>query len=162
MTDELSTADRLDLAQLTSLYAAAVDGRDWDALGTLFVADAVLVTADPPRSLHPGLEASGIDAIVAAARQLTAYARTFHHLTGSFWTPDGPSVALGRTTCAAHHVEAPDTSARSRSFVWHVIYADQAVRTDLGWRFARRELTVAMVEARPLSLVLPYDAPPST
>ena len=159
MTDELSTSDRLELAQLTAYYAAAADGRDWEALGRLFVADAVLVTADPPRSLRPVVEIVGSEAIVATVQQLSTFARTFHHLTGSYWTPDGSSGAFGRTTCTAHHVENPDASGQSRSFVWHVIYADRAVRTDLGWRLARRELTVAMVETRPVGLVLPFDAP---
>lgn len=153
-----SPADHAALTQLVASYAAAVDQRDWTGVADLFTPDAVLVMPDPPRSLTPAVEAAGPDAIVAAMSQLTAFARTFHHVTGSVWTPDGPGSVLGRTTSEAHHVE---DSAEPRSWVWHVVYQDRCVRDGLGWLFVRRELTVAMIEARPLAWVLPFDGPPA-
>jgi hypothetical protein len=143
-----------ELDQLAPAYAAAVDTRDWDGLRSLFVPAAVLVAADPPRSLAPVIEVVGCDAIVAAVQQLTTFARTFHHVTGSIWTATGPDDAVGRTTSIAHHVES---GTEPRSWVWHLMYADQAVRTGDGWLFARRELTIAMIEARPIARVLPFD-----
>jgi ketosteroid isomerase-like protein len=148
-------ADQLALTQLTARYAATVDGRDWDGLAELFASDAVLVTPGSGASLGMAATASGREEIVAAVRQIEAFARTFHHLTGSVWTVTG-STAAGRTTCVAHHVEE---GPEPRSWAWHVIYEDRCVRDESGWRFERRELTVAMVEARPMTRVLPFAAP---
>lgn len=155
MSRELTSEDRLELVGLVSAYAAAVDGRDWEALGTLFVDEAVLVTPDPPRSLAPVVESHGREAILATIGAVASFACTLHHLTGSTWSTLG-EYALGRTTGTAHHVEA---GAQPRSWVWHVVYADAFTRTDLGWRIARRELTVRMIEARPMVQVLPFAGP---
>lgn len=154
----LSPADHTPLTQLVASYAGAVDGRDWTGVAGLFAPDAVLVMPDPPRSLAPVLEACGRDAIAAAMSQLSAFARTFHHVTGSVWVPDGLDHVVGRTTSEAHHVE--DT-AEPRSWVWHVVYQDRCVRDGRGWLFERRELTVALIEARPVARVLPFDPPPA-
>jgi hypothetical protein len=145
-----------ELDQLASAYAAAVDGRDWSALAELFAPDAVLATADPPRSLEPVIAVAGRRQIIETVKSLTTFARTFHHVTGSVWTPTGPDNAIGRTTSIAHHVEdGPET----HSWVWHVIYQDISVRTDSGWLFARRELTIAMIEKRQVHRVLPFTPP---
>ncbi|MFL6157140.1 MAG: nuclear transport factor 2 family protein [Marmoricola sp.] len=156
MTGGLGAADRWDLTDLVSTYAAAVDGRDWEALGALFTARAVLVTPDPPRSLTPVTESRGRDAIVATVSAVGSFACTVHHVTGSTWSVAGDAV-LGRTTGVAHHVEVGPSP---RSWAWHVVYADAFVPTDLGWRFERRELTVRMIEERPLVSALPFSAQP--
>lgn len=133
-----------------------MDGRDWDAVAELFVADGVLVMPDPPRSLEPVVEASGAASIRSATARLTGFTRTFHHVTGCVWRSEG-TVALGRTTSVAHHVE---DGVEPRSWTWHVVYQDRCVRTPAGWRFARRELTVVMIEARTFARVLPFAAAP--
>ena len=40
MITPLSTADRLDLVELTARYAAAADNRDWDGVAELFTRGA--------------------------------------------------------------------------------------------------------------------------
>jgi ketosteroid isomerase-like protein len=154
---DLETSDRLDLAELVAAYAAAVDRRAAEGLVRLFVPDAVLVMPDPPRSLTPVIEAVGRDAILVGVGQLTAFARTFHHVTGSVWAAEGRDAATGRTTTVAHHVEDAEVP---RSWVWHVIYDDRCVRSDEGWQFERRALTIAMIEARPVARVLAFDDSP--
>lgn len=149
------TADQLALTQLTARYAAAVDTRDWHGLAGLFAADAVLVTPGSGASVGMAATATGREEIVTAVRQVEAFARTFHHLTGSVWTIDG-TAAAGRTTCVAHHVEG---GAEPRSWAWHVIYDDRCVRDGTGWLLERRQLTVAMIEARPMFRVLPFETP---
>lgn len=148
----LSTADRLDLVDLTARYATAVDTRDWDAAADLFAPGGVLVSPDPPRSLVPTLDHAGRDAIRSAVAGLEQFARTVHHLTGSTWQADGEG-ATGRTTATAHHVEP----AQARSWVWHLVYDDRAVRAEDGWVFARRALTLLLVEERAVARVLPFD-----
>lgn len=157
MTDEpgLSLADRIALADLVAAYAAAVDTRDWDGVAALFLPDGELISPDPPRSLMPVTSARGSAAIVAAMQQLSYFACTFHHVTGSVFRASGPTSATGRTTAVAHHVEARHVEAGpARSWAWHVIYTDEFTKSGDRWRFARRALTVAMIESRPLAAVL--------
>ena len=152
MTD-LSTADRLDLVELTARYAAAVDQRDWDGAADLFALGGVLVTPDPPHSMEPVVDRAGRDAVREAVSRLHRFARTVHHLTGSVWHADGDG-ASGRTTAVAHHVEE---GAEARTWVWHLVYDDRCVRSEDGWQFARRALTLVLVETRPVFKVLPFD-----
>lgn len=149
----LTSEDRLDLLDLVARYAAAVDGRDWDGAADLFARGGVLVTPDPPRSLGPSVDHAGRDAVRGAISALGAFVRTQHHLTGSVWHADGDG-ASGRTTAVAHHVEA---GPEPRSWVWHLVYDDRCLRSPDGWRFARRALTLTLVEARPVTLVHPFD-----
>ena len=51
----------------------------------------------------------------------------------------------GRIACVAHHVIAPD-----RDLVWHLRYADDYAQVDGSWLLARRELTIDLIETRPL------------
>jgi ketosteroid isomerase-like protein len=148
-------ADRSDLDDLVARYAAAVDRRDWAALGALFAEDAVLVTPDVTGSLEPLVESHGRDAVVATISAVAGFAATLHHLTGSVWEVSG-STAEGRTTAVAHHVEA---GPEPRSWVWHVEYADRCTRSGAGWVFSRRTLTVRMIEARAPARVLPFTGP---
>ena len=156
----MTPEDQQALTGLVAGYAAAVDRRDWTALAALFTSDAVLVTPDPPRSLGPTTTSRGPEAIVATVRAVESFACTLHHLTGTVWS-GGAGEASGRTsgrtsgrsTAVAHHVE---DGAEPRSWVWHLEYADTCVRGEGGWRFARRELTLRMIELRPLVRVLPF------
>jgi hypothetical protein len=144
MTSGLSVADRLELGDLIACYAAAVDSRDWEQVAGLFMPDGELISPDPPRSLAPVTVARGRDEIMAAMRQLEHFDCTVHHITGTVLTVTD-SGASGRTTAIAHHVR------ESRSVVWHLIYQDEFVQTDGGWRFDRRALTIRLIESRTVS-----------
>ena len=88
----------------------------------------------------------------------SSFARTVHHVTGSVWSADGDGAA-GRTTAVAHHVEVPrGTEGEGRSWVWHLVYDDRCVRGPDGWQFARRALSLMLVEARTIALVHPFDS----
>jgi ketosteroid isomerase-like protein len=142
--NDLGSHDQAALDDLVAAYASAVDRRDWERLATVFTEDAVLLTPDPPRSSEPVLEAVGRAAIVATVRQVEAFVSTEHLVTASEWTGTAEE-AVGRTTGEAHHrVEGP----QPHSWVWHVSYLDDCVRTDEGWRIARRALTVDQIEKR--------------
>ncbi|MFL6022854.1 MAG: nuclear transport factor 2 family protein [Marmoricola sp.] len=141
---ELGPEDTAELDDLVRAYAAAVDHRDWVALGELFTDDAALVTPDPPRSLAPVLESRGREAIVALVSQVAAFAGTTHVVATSEWQISG-SGASGRTTGEAHHhVDGPEP----HSWVWDVEYRDRCVRTANGWRIAFRALSVPRIEKR--------------
>jgi ketosteroid isomerase-like protein len=141
---ELSTQDRAALDALVAAYAAAVDARDWVALGDLFTDDAALVTPDPPRSLQPVVGSRGRAAIVALVAKVADFVSTSHVVASSEWEASG-SGAFGRTTGEAHHhVDGPEP----HSWIWDVEYRDRCVRTEQGWRLAVRTLTVLRIEKR--------------
>lgn len=124
-----------ELSQLVHRYAARVD--DGLGVGALFTEDGVLVVPDPPDVLDPVLEHAGRDAIQAAT---TVGIRTFHEVVGTVF--DGH---CGRIACVAHHLVKPDLD-----LVWHVRYADTYAEVDGTWLIERRELSIDLIETRPL------------
>lgn len=144
-TAGLSADDRLDLTDLAHRYAAAVDDRDPARVAALFTEDGVLASPRPPRHLDPTDEAVGHDGIAQAMSRLAGLVLTQHAVVGTVHDADGPDSASGRVTCIAHHV-LPDAT----SLVWHLTYRDRYRRTPEGWRFARRDLHVDIVEQRPV------------
>lgn len=154
MTAGLTPADHVDLLGLVHRYAAAIDARDWDAAAALFTSAARLAVPEPPASMAPSRVATGRDEVRALLEPLEAFARTRHDVTGSTWTADGADGARGRTTGVAHHVEAGEQPV---DWIWHLEYADRAVRTADGWLLAERDLHLRLVERGSPVLV---DRPP--
>lgn len=123
-----------ELSQLVHRYAASVD--DGTGVGALFTEDGTLVVPDPP-GLDPTVEHAGRAAIQAAT---TGLPPTFHAIVGEVY--DG---TRGRIKCVAHHVIADGLD-----LVWHLRYADDYRQVDGAWLIARRELSIDLVETRPL------------
>ncbi len=130
-TTALSREDREELTALCHSYASCVDTRDFEAVGPLFTADAVLSMPNGRRE--------GRDAIVAAMHGLERYDRTFH-LVGQIrqWVEDG--VVRGETYCVAHHFTEGGAGG-TEDRVMYIRYQDEFERDDV-WRFARRKLDV--------------------
>ena len=102
----LAVADRLALADLVHLYAAAVDDRRFDDVVELFTETAELRLPDPPRSLDPVRTHRGRDGVRSAMAALAGLARTEHAIVGEVYAPGSDAdYALGRITCIAHHFE---------------------------------------------------------
>jgi hypothetical protein len=146
----LTTADRLALADLVHLYAAAVDDRRFDDVFELFTEAAELRLPDPPRSLEPVRLQHGRDGVRAAMDALLAVERTEHAIVGEVYA-DGPQpgYALGRITAIAHHWTRRD--GRVTDLVWHLRYDDEYLRTESGWRIHGRALTINAIETRPVN-----------
>ena len=139
MREPAGAAVTWELSQLVHRYAANVD--DGLGAGELFTPDGVLVVPDPPDVLDPVVTHAGREAVQAAT---TGLPRTFHAIVGEVYT-DGPDGMLGRIACVAHHVVDPRTD-----LVWHVRYADTYAQVGGAWLIARRELSIDLVETRPL------------
>ena len=163
----LSVADRLAVADLVHLYAAAVDDRRFDDVVELFTETAELHLPDPPRTLDPVWVLHGRDGVRAAMTALVVE-RTEHAIVGEVYAagPE-PGYALGRITAVAHHWTR--RADQVTDLVWHVRYDDEYMWTKSGWRIHGRALTINAIETRPvrrLRDVLPVDravaADPST
>ncbi len=145
----LAVADRLALADLVHLYAAAVDDRRFRDVAELFTETAELRLPDPPRELQPVRHWHGRDGVLSALSSLTEVARTQHDIVGEVYAA-GPEAdyALGRITAVAHHWSfGPE---HPTDLVWHLRYDDEYLRTPVGWRIHGRALTINALETRPL------------
>jgi hypothetical protein len=145
----LSTTDRLAVADLVHVYAAAVDDRRFDDVVELFSETAELRLPDPPHALDPVIVKQGRPGVAEAMAALRAVQRTEHAIVGEVYAagPD-PGYALGRITCVAHHWTG--TADGGTDVVWHLRYDDEYVRTPVGWRIHGRRLTINAIETRPI------------
>jgi ketosteroid isomerase-like protein len=134
---------RAELSDLVHRYAVGVDARDWEAVAALFTDDAVLVVPEPPRTLEPATERTVREAMVP----LEDVVRTVHEIGAEVYDVAG-DAATGRVTGTAHHVI--ERNGDLLDLTWRLRYADRYRRTPDGWRFARRELTIEVVEVRPV------------
>jgi hypothetical protein len=145
MTDH-AVQDLLDRAAISDVviaYAAAVDGRDWPRLRTLFT-DRVFLdfrTFDP--ALYREMDA---DEVVDLARRLGAFEAT-QHISANH----AHSLAGDRATCisymqAGHFLKRPDGE-----FVCFLYgyYTHELVRTAQGWKISRYALTVTARQGDP-------------
>ena len=145
----LDVADRLALADLVHLYAAAVDDRRFGDVAELFSETAELRVPDPPRSLDPVRRHRGRDGVRSALTALSGLARTQHDIVGEVYAPGSdPGYALGRITCIAHHFSVADQQVTD--LVWHLRYDDEYLRTRSGWRIHGRALTINAIETHPI------------
>lgn len=145
----LRIADRLSVADLVHLYAAAVDDRRFTDVVELFTETAELRLPDPPRELEPVIVKHGRDGVGEAMAALRIVDRTEHAIVGEVYV-DGPEpgYALGRITCIAHHWTR--TVEQVTDVVWHLRYDDEYLRTPAGWRIHGRRLTINAIETRPV------------
>ncbi|MGO9343578.1 MAG: nuclear transport factor 2 family protein [Acidimicrobiales bacterium] len=139
--------DRLAIAELVHSYAQAVDGRDPEGAAALFTSDGELVVWSDAGSEPPPVR-RGREQIAGALAGLDRYRATFHAIS-SHTVVLSNDVATGRTGCVAHHVSGSGDQERDR--VWYLSYTDTFRREAEGWRIARRELRVKIVEEYPLS-----------
>ncbi len=137
--------DRAAIADLVNAYAQAVDRRDATSAAALFVNDGELVVWSEPGAAPSTLR--GRDQIARALAGLDRYRATFHEISSHTVTL-GQDTAEGRTACVAHHVSGTEGEERDR--VWYLHYTDTFRRELEGWRIARRELRIEIVEESPL------------
>lgn len=145
----LDVPDRLAVADLVHLYAAAADDRRFGDVVELFSDTAELRLPDPPRALDPVRIFRGRAGIREALSALEAVARTEHAIVGEVYAA-GPQAdyALGRITCIAHHWTVSDDQISD--LVWHLRYDDEYLRTRSGWRIHGRALSINAIETRPV------------
>ncbi|MBQ1040943.1 MULTISPECIES: nuclear transport factor 2 family protein [unclassified Micromonospora] len=146
----LDAADLTALRALSETYAAATDDRDAAAVGELFIPEGVLVVPEPPAHLDPHVSHVGRAAVVATFGALAGTLATTHVVAGARYLPTAAG-ARGRVRGTAHHV-LPARDGPS-DLVWFLHYDDEYARTDEGWAFTRRALTINWIERHRVSVV---------
>jgi 3-phenylpropionate/cinnamic acid dioxygenase small subunit len=125
----------LDVTDVLVRYATGIDRRDWSLFRTCF-------TDDCEADYGPIGNWRGVDAITAWMEQIhDACGHTLHRITNAAVSAAGADVA------ARCYVEAivmgPDNRTGVRAIGY---YDDELVRTDTGWRIARRRFTLVLHE----------------
>jgi ketosteroid isomerase-like protein len=139
-------------SSLLIAYAAAVDGRDLEALRRLFLPDATLAVrrGDAAPEVHEGH--AGLADVIA---MLGAFEATLHEVSSVIVEIDKDGAgASGTSVCVAHHVRRREGEGReAEDLILHGRYTDRFARDGKGaWRFASRELHVLWTEKRPVRL----------
>ena len=154
---KLALADRLALADLVHLYAAAVDDRRFGDVVELFTDTAELRIPDPPHQLGPVRVHGGKAGVRAAMAALMAVERTEHELVGEVYAAQPePDYALGRITCVAHHWSR--RNGQVTDLVWHLRYDDSTLRCVVYHGDSGMELRLESAKATILSE--PFDMHP--
>jgi len=126
----LSSEDRFAIAELNSRFFFALDDHDLDAWSATFTEDGVFAS---PYGEFPGHEqrTAFLRGHIDAGREDGA-----RHMTVDFAIDEaGDGAAMRSYVVKLQVVEAPHIIATG-------VYEDEVVRTDDGWRFARRTLAV--------------------
>ncbi len=122
--------DRQDISDLLVRYATGIDRRDWPLFRTVFTDDC---------ELDYGVIGAwqGVEAVAAFMEQVHALAgHTMHRLSNQAITLDGDK-ATARTYIDGLIMAADNTSGVNAIG----FYDDEIVRTEDGWRIARRRYT---------------------
>ena len=139
----MTPEDVVALRQLVDRYADAVDGRREDGLLQLFMPGGTLrVQADGGAVEN---EWSGAD-VVRSLDVLAGFDRTFHHVGGCVFEPDGDG-ATGRVHCLAHHYER--TGNGPVDLVMMIRYHDRYARAGGAWRIEERRVAIEWTELHP-------------
>jgi 3-phenylpropionate/cinnamic acid dioxygenase small subunit len=136
MTDRILDRDvRQDVADVLVRYATAIDRRDWALFRTCFTEDCDADYGDIG-AWH------GVDAITDwMERTHRGCGHTLHRITNQAITPNGDGVA------ARSYVDAIVMAADNRHGTRGVgYYDDELVRTDEGWKIARRRFTLVLLQ----------------
>jgi 3-phenylpropionate/cinnamic acid dioxygenase small subunit len=145
----VNSDDRLALSDLVHRYAAGVDDRRFAEVVELFAGDATLTVPDPPRTLEPDVVRHGRSEIEEAVTGIARTERTVHAIVGETYTAATQTGrARGRIAGVAHHFTRDDEHVTD--VAWYLRYDDEYVRTDAGWRFLSRTLTIDAIETRPV------------
>ncbi len=139
----MDAADRIALQDLACRYAQAVDRRDYEALGALFVEDAELHVP------HMDLHYRGRQEIVDGIRNIEMFESTYHAVHNQLAEIKGEQ-ATGETYCVALHFST-DEAGRKLRYDMGIRYLDVWRNEGGSWQFVRRELTLDWEHTQVLS-----------
>jgi 3-phenylpropionate/cinnamic acid dioxygenase small subunit len=138
--EEARLADRDAITDVLYRYARALDGRDWEALRTVFTEDAVgEYTGRINATFH------GVAAIIGlVSRALGGLEASQHIIANPVIDVDGDE-ARSRCYLHAQHYR-PARATGGSTYVVGGTYHDRLVRASGGWRIAHRRLEIAWMK----------------
>jgi ketosteroid isomerase-like protein len=137
--------DRQQIVDVTLAYTYALDAKDWDALDDVFTVDATAFLTE---------ELEGREAIKGRVRRALESLDLSQHMVANHDVRIDGDSAVCRCYLQAQHVR--EAAPGPPNFIVAGRYDDRFVRTSVGWRIARRELTIMWTEGNP-SVTRPRD-----
>jgi 3-phenylpropionate/cinnamic acid dioxygenase small subunit len=132
-------SDKLEITEVLYRYASALDGRKPELLRAVFLEDAIF-------TIGAGVgEFRGPDAIAEVVMEFLGGLETSQHIvTNPVIELDGDRARSRCYLHAQHYL--PDQRTGGNTLEIGGTYHDDLVRTDDGWRIAKRELEVTWTE----------------
>lgn len=126
--------DRQDISDVLIRYASGIDGRDWALFRTVFTADCDVDYGD----IGHWRSVEEITDFMDRAHAMAGH--TLHRVTNIAVTVEGDRAAARAYVDALILAQDNATGVQAAGF-----YDDELVRTDAGWRIARRRFTTVRV-----------------
>lgn len=120
--------EHIAITRLMYRYARCADQKDYAGFADVFCEDAVF--------LFHGKPVTPLRDIQEMMLALENYSRTLHQVSNVLFDVDGER-ATGETYCLASHIFTEDE--REKKIDMGIIYSDELLKTESGWRIMRRE-----------------------
>ena len=138
-------SDRIEIDDLLTRYATAVDSKDWDLFASCFTRDAFL-----DYTSAGGIKGPLSEVTKWLSDVLPAFPTTQHLVTNRAVRLDGDRATV--RSCFFNPMGLPDRQHGLRVFFDGGYYNDKLVRTAQGWRIAERvEETAYTTRLHPLA-----------
>ncbi len=156
MPSPREASDCIEITQTLMRYALAIDGKDYDQLGTVFTPDAEIDYA-----VARGTELRYPEMVEWLREALQIFRVTQHVITNPVIELDGDRARSTTYLTATH--EQVKLNGDSVLVVLGGIYRDRLRRTDAGWRIEKRTLTSVYVTGQflPPQEVQRFEKPPA-
>ncbi len=142
--------DELSIRDLANRYARMVDRRDWSEIPRVFTPDCELSGQGYLMRGHAELD--------AGLRKIDMFSATLHCVLNQVTCLDG-DAGTGEFYCIANHIHERDGVPYKLDM--GIRYEDRYVRTEGGWRLAKRVLNLIWQQDLPLDLSLAALAKPA-
>ena len=141
--------DRLELQDLATTYARAIDRRDYAAFARTFTKDGrLIIIFGDPETVEPAAEMHGSDQIVQGVSSIEQYERTTHFLGQQHVEITG-DTASGETYCLAYHLRPKD--GEMWNLEMSIRYQDKYTRESGRWQFTERTVICDWTDDKPLT-----------
>ena len=132
-------SDRIEINDLLIRYTRAIDQKDWDLLDTVFTPDAEVdyVSSGGIKGSYPEVRAW-------LEKVLALFPITVHYVTNSEVTLQGDRAAA--RTAVYNPMFLGNAGGSLHQFAVGAYYVDELVRTQAGWRIAKRREEQAFLE----------------
>lgn len=127
----LEISDRIEIDDLLKRYTTAIDGKDWELLDTCFLPDAEVdyVSSGGIKGAYPEVR-------TWLGKALAIFPVTVHSISNSEVQLDGDRAQA--RTLVHNPMVLPGEEGKTRIFTVYAYYHDELVRSDSGWRIAKR------------------------
>jgi ketosteroid isomerase-like protein len=135
-------SDRFAISEALDDYARGVDSRDWDLVLSVFTDDATL-----DYTAFGGPKGSPEEVVEWIASNVSNFVMTQHHITNRHITVDGDEAVCVAELFAPMGMAAGN--GKMSMLYTGGAYHDRLVRTDEGWKIARRTFEKAWMAPGP-------------